>query len=109
MTKEQHNNWLMSRGLLPVQIRKKKAKSTQWKRDYVESLRVDRSDYVSAGFGGSSDSTAKRDIITKMANEPEHVRKEIERKMSRTAPGWNKGNYIYVTDGQDLTDLGRKK
>lgn len=107
MTKEQHKRWLMARGLLPGQIQARKTKNTSWKREYVDSLRVDRSDYVSAGFG--SGSTARRDIHMKMASEPESVQKEIRSKMSRVAPGWNKGNLIYITDNQDPTDLGRKK
>jgi len=33
---------------------------------------------------------------------------ETERKKKRTAPLWNKGGIMYITDGEDPTTLGRK-
>jgi hypothetical protein len=34
--------------------------------------------------------------------------KEIERKKTKTAPLWNKGGIMYITDNEDPTTLGRK-
>ena len=34
--------------------------------------------------------------------------KEIERKKKRTAPAYSKGGYMYITDGTDPRDIGKK-
>ena len=50
----------------------------------------------------------KRDIWERTRNESPEVREEILRKATRTAPIWNKGGLMYITDDQDLTTLGKK-
>lgn len=39
----------------------------------------------------------------------EQARKEIDFKKTCVAPYCNKGNYVYVTEGFDPSELGRKK
>uniref|UniRef100_A0AB39CDQ8 Uncharacterized protein n=1 Tax=Pseudomonas phage HRDY3 TaxID=3236930 RepID=A0AB39CDQ8_9VIRU len=36
------------------------------------------------------------------------AQEEIEHKKKRTAPLWNKGGYMYISDEEDPTTLGRK-
>lgn len=36
------------------------------------------------------------------------AQKEIERKKKCTAPLWNKGGYMYVSDAEDPTTIGKK-
>lgn len=40
--------------------------------------------------------------------ETEKTILEIERKKTRIAPAFNKGNYTYISDATDPTTLGRK-
>jgi hypothetical protein len=50
----------------------------------------------------------KRDIWERTRNESDNVKEAIRRKAARTAPIWNKGGLMYITDDQDLTTLGKK-
>jgi hypothetical protein len=56
-----------------------------------------------------SGSTAPTGMLSKIHEESEEVRAEIERKFSRTAPLYSKGAYQYIGDSEDLTSIGRKK
>ena len=49
-----------------------------------------------------------KNIFDIAQKESQHVRDEIYRKASRTAPAYNKGGYMYISDNADLTTLGRK-
>jgi hypothetical protein len=59
-------------------------------------------------MSGSSDACAKKDIMTKLHNEPKHVREEILNKASRVMPLYNKGGLQYVTPETDIKTVGSK-
>jgi hypothetical protein len=50
----------------------------------------------------------KRDIFERTRNESDEVKAAIRAKAARTAPLWNKGGTMYITDDSDLTTLGKK-
>ena len=50
----------------------------------------------------------KRDIWERTRNESDQVKEAIRQKAARTAPIWNKGGLMYITDDQDLTTLSKK-
>lgn len=50
----------------------------------------------------------KRDIFERTRNESEEVKEAIRQKAARTAPAYNKGALQYISDGDNLTTLGRK-
>ena len=103
-----HDRWLLSKGLHPDQIKTKKGVDENWKKKYSEDMKVDREGYVSSGLSGSKSSCAKRDIMTNLHKEPEHVRKEILRKASLVMPLYNKGGLQYAGPDVDLTTVGTK-
>jgi hypothetical protein len=104
-----HDQWLRSQGLHPDQIKAKKTVDKNWKKQYNESMKVDRTGYVSAGMSGNASSTASRSIMNNLHKESASTRKSILEKAARTAPAYNKGGYQYITDGADLSDVGKKK
>lgn len=107
----EHVAWLSKMGLTPKQIKAKKTKNTSWKTEYAEGLKVDRStkEYDSASVIASNASAcANRSIMANLHKEPEHVREAILAKAARTAPLWNKGGLMLITDDADLTTLGKK-
>lgn len=103
-----HEQWLMDNGLLPGQIAKKKRVDVNWRKKYTEDMKVDRSDYVSAGLSGDASSTAKRDIMSNLHKEPEHIRQAILEKASRVMPLFNKGGLQYATPQTDMSTVGTK-
>lgn len=106
-----HDKWLINKGLHPDQIRLKKDKKVLdelWFSGYTNDMMVDRSDYVSSGLSGTKSSCAKRDIMTNLHKEPEHVQKEILRKASLVMPLYNKGGLQYAGPDVDLTTVGSK-
>lgn len=103
-----HEQWLMEKGLLPGQIAVKKTVDKNWKKKYTESMMVDRSNYVSAGLSGDASSTAKRDIMSNLHKEPEHIRQAILEKASRVMPLFNKGGLQYATPETDMSTVGSK-
>lgn len=106
-----HDRWLLANGVHPEQIRSKKDKKVlekMWRSEYNDSMVVDRSDYVSAGMSGDASSCAKRDIMTNLHKEPEHVQKEILKKASLVMPLYNKGGLQYAGPNVDLTTVGTK-
>ena len=106
-----HDQWLLKNGVHPEQIRSKKDKKVLdkiWRSDYNDNMKVDRSDYVSAGLSGDASSCAKRDIMTNLHKEPEHVQKEILKKASLVMPLYNKGGLQYAGPNVDLTTVGTK-
>jgi hypothetical protein len=104
----QHDIWLLSKGLHPDQIKKKKTVDKNWKSSYNESMKVDRSDYVSSGLSGTKSSCAKRDIMTNLHKEPKHVQDAILEKASRVMPLYNKGGLQLLSPKDDLTQIGTK-
>jgi hypothetical protein len=106
-----HDRWLLKNGVHPDQIRSKKDKKVldkMWRSEYNDTMVVDRSDYVSAGLSGDASSCAKRDIMTNLHKEPEHVQKEILKKASLVMPLYNKGGLQYAGPNVDLTTVGTK-
>ena len=51
---------------------------------------------------------SKRDIMTNLHKEPEHVQQEILRKASLVMPLYNKGGLQYAGPDVDLTTVGSK-
>lgn len=103
----EHQTWLAKKGLLPEQLKKKKSANSTWIVDYANSIKVERK-YASAEMKGSSDSCAKKDIMSNLHKEPEHVRKEILDKASRVMPLYNKGGLQYATPETDMKSVGTK-
>lgn len=105
-----HNEWLRKRGLLPKQIKSRKTKSKSWLREYSDSLKVDRStaQYDSVGLSGKVSACPNRSIMANLHKESEETRQAILDKANRIGPLWNKGGLMLITDGQDLTTLGKK-
>ena len=103
-----HDLWLMKQGLHPEQIKAKKVVDKNWTKDYNNKIKVDRSDYVSAGMSGTSDSCADKSLMSNLHKEPEHVRRQILDKASRVMPLFNKGGLQYATPGTDMTTVGTK-
>lgn len=103
-----HDRWLLSKGLHPDQIKLKKGVDENWKKRYSEDMKVDREGYVSSGLSGSKSACAKRDIMTNLHKEPEHVQKEILKKASLVMPLYNKGGLQYAGPNVDLTTVGTK-
>jgi hypothetical protein len=103
-----HDRWLLSKGLHPDQIKLKKGVDENWKKRYSEDMKIDREGYVSSGLSGSKSACAKRDIMTNLHKEPEHVQKEILKKASLVMPLYNKGGLQYAGPNVDLTTVGTK-
>ncbi len=103
----EHQKWLAKRGLLPQQLKEKIKLDNNWKTEYAKSIKVERK-YVSVEMSGSSDSCAKKDIMSRLHREPEHVKKEILDKASRVMPLYNKGGLQYVTPETDMKMVGSK-
>lgn len=103
----EHQAWLAKRGLLPQQLKAKIKLDNNWKEEYSKSIKVERK-YESATMSGSRDSCAKKDIMTRLHKEPEHVKNEILNKASRVMPLYNKGGLQYVTPDTDMKMVGSK-
>jgi hypothetical protein len=103
----EHQKWLAKRGLTPEQLKKKKRVDINWQEEYSKTIKVEKK-YESLETFGSKDACAKRDIMTKLHNEPSHVRKEILDKASRVMPLYNKGGLQYVTPETDIKTVGTK-
>lgn len=105
-----HRSWLEKKGLSPQQIRQKKTKDTNWKTEYAEALKVDRSTkcYDSASVIASNASAcANRSIMANLHKEPEHVREAILAKAKRVMPLYNKGGLQVLTETDDLKALNK--
>jgi len=91
-----HETWLWKRGVHPEQIRAKKTADKNWKRDYVDSLRVDRSNYVSLGMGSGPTS------------KPEPKVYSGERKLIGIAT-MHKSNMVPVFAKSNAEDIARMR
>lgn len=103
-----HDRWLLKNGVHPQQIKIKKTVDKNWKQEYTEGMKIDRSGYVSSGMSGSASSCAKRDIMTNLHKEPKHVQDAILEKASRVMPLYNKGGLQLLSPKDDLTQIGTK-
>lgn len=103
----EHQKWLAKRGLLPSQVKAKIKLDNNWKEEYSKSIKVDRK-YQSVEMTGSKDSCAKKDIMTRLHKEADHVKKEILNKASRVMPLYNKGGLQYATPETDMKLVGTK-
>ena len=104
---EEHQKWLAKKGLLPSQLKSKIKLDNNWQEEYTSSIKVERK-YQSVEMIGSRDSCAKKDIMTRLHKEPEHVRQEILDKASRVMPLYNKGGLQYCTPDTDIKTVGTK-
>jgi len=93
---DQHDVWLLKRGLHPEQIRLKKAGDPNWKQAYTESLRTDRSNYHSAGMGSGKTSKAAPKVYSG------------ERKLLGIAT-MHKSNMVPVFAKSDAEDIARMR
>ena len=106
-----HDRWLLSKGLHPDQIKLKKDKKAldkMFRKGYNDSMMVDRSTRHYDNKELVAGDCSKRDIMTNLHKEPEHVQKEILDKAKRTAPLYSKGPYQFITDGSNLKEIGKK-
>ena len=103
-----HDRWLLSKGLHPDQIKMKKGVDGNWKKRYTDDMMVDRSTRSYDDKKLVAGDCSKRDIMTNLHKEPEHVQKEILDKAKRTAPLYSKGPYQFITDGSNLKEIGKK-
>jgi hypothetical protein len=88
-------------------LKAKKKLDINWQEEYTKTIKVERK-YESVEMSGSRDSCAKKDIMTRLHKEPEHVRKEILDKASRVMPLYNKGGLQYCTPETDIKTVGTK-
>lgn len=103
-----HDLWLLKKGLHPEQIKLKKTVDKTWKEKYNNDMMVDRSTRSYDNKQFTAGDCSKRDIMTNLHKEPEHVQKEILDKAKRTAPLYSKGPYQFITDGSNLKEIGKK-
>ena len=106
-----HDRWLLSKGLHPDQIRSKKDKKSldlSFRKEYNESMVVDRSTREYDNKKLVAGDCSKRDIMTNLHKEPEHVQQEILKKASLVMPLYNKGGLQYAGPNVDLTTVGTK-
>jgi hypothetical protein len=100
-----HEKWLRDRGLHPEQRTLQRAFKGRHQNDLpdytVGGNLVQLSNSVGNGY--------VKGIMANLHKESPAVQKEILDKASRTAPAYSKGAYQYITPGQDLTDIGKKK
>lgn len=103
----EHQKWLEKRGLAPNQLKAKIKLDKNWQDEYSKTIKVERK-YQSAEMTGSSDSCAKKDIMSRLHKEPNHVKKQILDKASRVMPLYNKGGLQYCTPETDIKTVGTK-
>lgn len=103
-----HDRWLLSKGLHPDQIKMKKSVDLSWKKRYTDDMMIDRSTRSYDDKALVAGDCPKRDIMTNLHKEPEHVQEEILRKASLVMPLYNKGGLQYAGPDVDLTTVGTK-
>ncbi len=106
-----HDRWLLKNGVHPDQIRSKKDKKVldkMWRSGYNDSMMVDRSTRHYDDKELVAGDCSKRDIMTNLHKEPEHVQEEILRKASLVMPLYNKGGLQYAGPNVDLKTVGTK-
>jgi hypothetical protein len=106
-----HDKWLINKGLHPEQIRLKKDKKVLdklWRSGYNNDMMVDRSTRHHDNKQLVAGDCSKRDIMTNLHKEPEHVQEEILKIASLVMPLYNKGGLQYAGPNVDLTTVGTK-
>lgn len=100
--REKHEQWLRSQGLALDQLSKKERQVTALP-DYKvkENAKLGNNIAVKGGF--------KNGVMDNLHKETPAVQRAILEKAKRTAPAYSKGAYQYITDGANLSDLGKKK
>jgi len=91
-----HDIWLLSKGLHPDQIKNKKTVDFNWKKNYHNDMKVDRSNYVSVGFGSGSTAKPKEKVYSG------------ERKLIGVAT-MHKSNMVPVFAKSDAEDIARMR
>jgi hypothetical protein len=104
----EHDAWLRKNGVHPDQLKAKKTTDKNWKSNYAESIKCDRSDYDSSRVSSLHGTAPKRDIMTNLHKEPKHVQDAILEKASRVMPLYNKGGLQLLSPKDDLTTVGTK-
>ncbi len=96
------------------QRRKSSVASNQFRAEYAQTLKTG-----SATLSGVVGNGFKKDVTDSKWKRPYRDNEELERreelaqqkvaeKAKRVAPAFNKGGYQFISDGEDLTTLGRK-
>lgn len=99
---EEHNKYLLSKGLHTSQIKKSSAhKQLPVETNPIRRPVIRTSDQVGNGF--------VKNIFEATRGEDPAVIREIQHKAKRVAPIWSKGSLQYITDATSLEDVGRKK
>ena len=91
-----HDAWLLKNGLHLSQIKSKKGVDKNWKKAYTESMMVDRTDYVSSGFGNGRTSKPAEKVYSG------------ERKLLGIAT-MHKSNLVPVFEKQDAIDIAKMR
>ncbi len=107
-TLTEHDKWLIKQGLHLSQIKKKKSIDFSWKQRYNDDMMVDRSTKHYDNKELVAGDCSKRDIMTNLHKEPEHVQAEIMKKASLVMPLYNKGGLQYAGPDVDLTTVGTR-
>jgi len=101
---DKHNEWLAKQGLLPNQVKLKKA--------FVGNVRIDTKPDLTTNnpyqLSNSVGNGYKKGIMENLHKEAPAVQKEIMLKASRCMPLFNKGGLQYATPGEDMTQVGTK-
>jgi hypothetical protein len=101
-TISKHDLWLLENGLHLEQIKHKKRVDNSWKECY----KVDTKNAYKSG--GEFRNCYDTSIMSNLHKEPPEVRKEIIRKAQRVAIPYSKGAYQYISDSDDVKNLGKK-
>jgi hypothetical protein len=102
-----HAAWLLKMGVSPKKPARKVVDKS-WQKEYAATLSVERGKYESSGLNIDQESLAKRDIMSRLNREPEHVQRAILEKASRVMPLFNKGGLQYASPETDMTTVGSK-
>ena len=112
--RSEHDAWLASMGLMPKQIKTKKAnlRVNTWSQEYVASLQVERSTKhyeksVQEVCNAPANATAKRGVMTNIHKESEETRQAILAKAKRVMPLYNKGGLQVLSESDDLKALNK--
>lgn len=97
--KSEHEAWLRRNGVHPEQLKHKpKAKTV------VPSYKTQKVELSNTIVDGGRD----KSIMANLYKESEAVQRKILEKAKRTEMAYNKGGYVYVTDGMDIKTMGSR-
>lgn len=100
-----HELWLRSRGLHVDQLSQKKRGPTVQVPDYKSNQNLPKlSNQIASGIAGKK---SIWEVVRKGQEDPKTV-EQIQQKAKRTGIAYNKGGYMYLTDGSNPHDIGRK-